>query len=199
MNPQQILEECASANPIAKAELERMRSELRQAYADRAQARGINDSVSQLIRNVDHESEALISTLDSSGSLDSEATQRAAYKLRLAVAQAIGDEARVIVARESLDELHVPDDESDNSERPAARSMAENIGNKCPASIEGGLIHLEDGTCIDLLKIQQTCNEIFQDTGDHRAAQAADDLSELTGVWQGPHGDWHDNVDCPRG
>lgn len=40
VKPQQILEDLASANPVAKAELERMRSELRQAYADRAQARG---------------------------------------------------------------------------------------------------------------------------------------------------------------
>lgn len=77
--------------------------------------------------------------------------------------------------------------------------MESNIGNKCPASIEAGQIHLEDGTCIDLLKIQQTCNEIFQDTGDRRAMEAADDLSKLTGVWQGPHGDWLDNMERPRG
>lgn len=39
--PQQALENAASADPVAAAELERMKSELRQAYADRAQFHGV--------------------------------------------------------------------------------------------------------------------------------------------------------------
>ena len=113
MNPQQILERLASVDPVAKAELERMRSELRQAYADRAQAIGTNESVSQLIWKIDLESEALISVLDNSGSLDGENTQRAAYKLRLAVVQARGDEGRITAARESLSELDATLDDDD--------------------------------------------------------------------------------------
>ncbi len=83
-------------------------SSLCQAYADLVQARGANASVSDLIRKIDLESEALIAVLDHSGSLDGENTQRAAYKLRLAVVQAIGDDLRVTAARESLNELDAP-------------------------------------------------------------------------------------------
>lgn len=54
---------------------------------------------------VDTASEALIGLLDSSGALDGESVQRAAYKLRLAVTRALGDSERLVAAQQSLAEL----------------------------------------------------------------------------------------------
>lgn len=57
------------------------------------------------LRSIDGATERLISQLDHSGSLDGDNTQRLAYELRLAVAQALRDVGRVTAVREALSEL----------------------------------------------------------------------------------------------
>lgn len=61
------------------------------------------------LHSIDGASEKLIALLDNSGALESESIQRAAYQLRLAVAQALGDVGRVAAAQLSVCELN--DDE----------------------------------------------------------------------------------------
>ncbi len=68
------------------------------------------------LRLVDAASENLISQLDHSGSLDSERTQRAAYELRLAVVQALGDPDREAAARKTLSEFDAEHGDSDDSD-----------------------------------------------------------------------------------
>lgn len=69
--------------------------------------------------------------------------------------------------------------------------------NRCPASIDTGVLTLHDGTAVDLLKVQATLNYAFQLTGEMEFMEAADQVSLLTGVWQGPHGDFIPN-EVPR-
>jgi hypothetical protein len=64
-----------------------------------------------------------------------------------------------------------------------------------PCSICEGILTMEDGTTIDLLKIQAACNSAFQQLGDPEFAEAANELAKLTGKSQGPHGEWLDNED----
>lgn len=64
-----------------------------------------------------------------------------------------------------------------------------------PVSIQAGIATCEDGSTVNLLAIQAACNAAFQDSGENELAQAADALSKLTGLWQGPHGGWFLNAD----
>lgn len=68
------------------------------------------------------------------------------------------------------------------------------VFNKCAASIEEGILTLEAGTTIDLLKVQAACNYAFQETGDQEFATAVDEMAKATGVFQGPHGEWIDGA-----
>lgn len=70
---------------------------------------------------------------------------------------------------------------------PAAPS--EGFGD-CAASIKGGIITLDNGTQVNLLDIQATINSAFQNTGDQEYADAASEMSKVTGAWQGPHGEF---------
>lgn len=63
------------------------------------------DNQGEPLKAIDEASETLIAILDAAGSLDGVATQKAAFSLRLAVARALGDGARVEVAKASLAEL----------------------------------------------------------------------------------------------
>lgn len=59
-----------------------------------------------------------------------------------------------------------------------------------PASIQGGLITLENGEAVDLLKIQATCLCAFKKTGDYVFQEAVSELSKLTGMVQDAQGQW---------
>lgn len=59
-------------------------------------------------------------------------------------------------------------------------------------SMDSGLATFEDGRCVNLLKVQAVINGAFQEHGDQEYADAADDLSKLTGLVQGAYGDWEE-------
>ena len=71
-------------------------------FVDGSQERKVKNAVATAI---DAASDRLIDVLDQSGALESERVQRAAYQLRLAVVQAIGDPGRISAAEQSLREL----------------------------------------------------------------------------------------------
>ena len=60
--------------------------------------------------NADAAFEHLNSILDATGALESTAIQAAAYRLRLAIAQGLGDQDRAKAAEESLTELNAQKD-----------------------------------------------------------------------------------------
>lgn len=69
-------------------------------------------------------------------------------------------------------------------------------------TIEGGMGFLPDGSVVNLLAIQQTLNNAFQETGDMEFAHAANELSRITQKYQGPHGEfldgsYYDSCDAP--
>ncbi len=64
---------------------------------------------------------------------------------------------------------------------------------------QGGIATLENGETVDVLAIQAVCNSAFQETGKQEYADAANELSKITGKVQGPHGDWLDADDAPNG
>lgn len=66
--------------------------------------------VQQAIGKIDDDFERLNTLLDVSGSLDSAPLQRCAYQLRLSIAQALGDQARIDAAKASLKEIDVASD-----------------------------------------------------------------------------------------
>ena len=55
---------------------------------------------------------------------------------------------------------------------------------------ENGLATLPDGTTVDFLAVQAACNCAFQELGDQEYAAAADTMCLITGLVQGPHGEW---------
>lgn len=55
---------------------------------------------------------------------------------------------------------------------------------------ENGLATLPDGTTVDFLAVQAACNSAFQETGEPEYMAAADAMSQITGLEQGPHGEW---------
>jgi len=59
----------------------------------------------QAVRDIDASFDAINSVLDMSGCLDSIVTQRAMYRLRLGIAQALADQPRIDAAQASLLEL----------------------------------------------------------------------------------------------
>lgn len=73
------------------------------------------------------------------------------------------------------------------SDDPEAKAP---VFNRCAASVEEGILHMEDGTPVDLLKIIAACNSAFQQLGDQEYMEAADEASKIAGVMQGPHGQW---------
>lgn len=62
-------------------------------------------------------------------------------------------------------------------------------------SIHLGMATLPTGQVIDLKKIQAKVNEAFQETGEIEYAEAADQLSLLSGYYQGPHAEFFPNED----
>ena len=50
-----------------------------------------------------------------------------------------------------------------------------------PVTIQCGLATMEDGTSVDLLKIQAACSRAFRETGEIEFMDATDELSKLTG------------------
>jgi hypothetical protein len=71
-----------------------------------------------------------------------------------------------------------------------ADSASRPKGNVCPASVDDGILTLHNGEQADLLKIQAACNFAFQELGDPDFSEAADEMSKITGLVQGPHGEW---------
>lgn len=57
-------------------------------------------------------------------------------------------------------------------------------------SIDNGQATLPDGRVVDLLKIQATLNNAFQETGDEDFMEAADQLSLITQQHQSLHGEF---------
>lgn len=55
-----------------------------------------------------------------------------------------------------------------------------------------GMATLQDGPTVNLLDVQAVINGAFQEHGDQEYASAADELSKLTGLVQGPHGEWEE-------
>lgn len=57
-------------------------------------------------------------------------------------------------------------------------------------SVSEGRATLEDGTTIDLLKIQAALNYAFQSQGSNLFAEASNALSQITGLQQSAHGEF---------
>lgn len=57
-------------------------------------------------------------------------------------------------------------------------------------TVTDGVAILPDGGTVDLVWIQALINEAFQRLGDQYFVNASDELSRLTGVYQGPFGDF---------
>lgn len=57
-------------------------------------------------------------------------------------------------------------------------------------SIDQGIATLPNGQTVNLLEIQGLLNHAFQETGDHDFAKACEDLSEMTGYFQGASGEF---------
>lgn len=61
---------------------------------------------------------------------------------------------------------------------------------KMTATVDGGMVSLPDGSWINLLSIQEALNAAFQETGEMKFADAANELSRLTLKHLGPHGEF---------
>jgi hypothetical protein len=73
---------------------------------------------------VDAAFERLNSVLDASGALYAEATQVAAYELRLAIVRALGDSARIQAAEAMLGSMHTTESLGGSSDpRPNASAL----------------------------------------------------------------------------
>lgn len=59
-------------------------------------------------------------------------------------------------------------------------------------SMDSGIATMPDGTYVNLLGVQAAINSAFQEHGDSVYMHAADTLSYVTGLVQGPHGDWEE-------
>lgn len=57
-------------------------------------------------------------------------------------------------------------------------------------SVSQGLATLEDGSTVDLVKIQAALNFAFQSEGSNELAEASNELSKITGLQQDPHGEF---------
>lgn len=64
-----------------------------------------------------------------------------------------------------------------------------NIGYKTTASIDAGIVTLENGRQIDLTQALVALNNAFVETGTQEYASAADLISGVIGIVQTPHGD----------
>ena len=63
------------------------------------------------------------------------------------------------------------------------------VGN---VSMDSGLATFEDGSHINLLEVQAILNGAFSEHGDQEYATAADTMSKITGLFQGPYGEWEE-------
>jgi hypothetical protein len=79
------------------------------------------------------------------------------------------------LAGESLEQI-----EENNSELISTLSM----------SVTMGVATLHDQSQVNLIAIQEACNNAFQQTGLAEHAMASDNLSKLTGLVQGGRGEW---------
>jgi hypothetical protein len=68
--------------------------------------------------------------------------------------------------------------------------MSNYIEQPINATIQAGIVTLPHGQSIDLKKVQAALNFGFQETGDHDLMAACDDMSKLTGLVQGPSGEF---------
>ena len=68
--------------------------------------------------------------------------------------------------------------------RPAEAESPRNV------TIHGGLLTMPDGTTIDMMAIQAAMNFGYQETGDPTLRNACDQLSKITGMEQGPNGEF---------
>ena len=59
-----------------------------------------------------------------------------------------------------------------------------------PVTIQCGLATMEDGTSVDLLKIQAACDRAFRNTGELEFMDATDELAKLTGRILMSSGQW---------
>lgn len=59
-------------------------------------------------------------------------------------------------------------------------------------TMASGIATLPSGAAVDLLEVQATLNGAFALHGDQEYATAADQLAALTGLVQGPHGEWEE-------
>lgn len=64
------------------------------------------------------------------------------------------------------------------------------MGQTINATIQAGVLTLPDGQSIDLKQVQSALNFGFQETGDHDLMAAGDLMSKITGVVQGPSGEF---------
>lgn len=80
--------------------------------------------------------------------------------------------------------------------RQRARNLLESQAPVLNVSIQAGLATMVCGTQVDLLKIQAAVNFAYQELGEPELSEAVDELSKLTGKWQGPHGQWLRNTEA---
>lgn len=57
-------------------------------------------------------------------------------------------------------------------------------------SVQDGILTMPNGQTIDLTSIQAAINFGYQETGDPELREACDQISEITGLWQGPNGEF---------
>ena len=69
-------------------------------------------------------------------------------------------------------------------------NVANDIEQSINATIQSGVLTLEDGHSIDLKKVQSALNFGFQETGDHDLMNAGDELAKITGFDLGPSGEF---------
>ncbi len=60
-------------------------------------------------------------------------------------------------------------------------------------TVYNGHATLPNGQVVNLLAIQESLNNSFQETGEARYGELSDELSKITGMWQGPHCQWLSN------
>lgn len=92
---------------------------------------------------------------------------------------------RVFVAAKLGEEIDVPQEVLPISENQSSSVVLS-------VSIQNGIATMENGTTVDLLRIQAACNFGLQETADPVFSEAVEEMQKLTLKWQGPHGEWFD-------
>lgn len=135
--------------------------------------------------------DAMHDHLDRTGALDEHLAQYLTYRLRREEAAITGmpdSAARVANWQECIDQL-------DREARAwgnlaSQREVSNFIEQPINATIKAGVLTLPNGESIDLEKVQAALNFGFQETGDHDLMAACDEMSKLTGLVQGPSGEF---------